>query len=446
METFFLSNLLLFARLLRELGFVIPPDRIGDLARVLDRIGVTRREDVYHATRALFVHRQTDLPLFDRAFRLFFSIQGNPQPSVIDPTQAPTARGWRPKTIEQLADEARQTEPRQANPPPTATEIVPLYSPVEILRHKRFDQLSDEELRQARRALQALEWRVSPRKTRRYKRIPRGARLDLSRLLRRNLKHGADLYELPARERKYEPRPLVVLADISGSMERYSRMVLQLVHALGYSALISRVEVFVFGTRLTRTTSELKRRSVDEALARIGARVPDWAGGTRIGDALKTFNYRWARRVLRQGAVVLIISDGWDRGDLDLLQTEMARLQRSCSRLIWLNPLLGDASFRAEVQGLRVALPFVDDHLPIHNLASLEQLVARLATIGPVRPLRRQRVQVSLKPALAHSPDQSQPIAELPQMGTSDYVRRTMVLRTVDGIPTFLYEENPSTP
>lgn len=437
---YFLSNLVLFARLLREIGFVVSPEQVSELARVLQKIGVTRRDDVYYAARAVFVTKQSELTAFERAFDLFFAIEGKPPQSVIDPTHAPVKRALRPKTIQQLAEEAKQNAARQGNEnAPEAAEI-PFYSAAEIFKTKRFDRFSDEELRAAQQLIAEMQWRVGARKTRRYKRIARGARLDLSRVLRRNLKHGADLYDLPVRARKFKPRPLVVLADLSGSMERYSRMVLHLVHALSASDVASHVETFVFSTRLTRITNDLKRRNVDAALARVSARVRDFGGGTRIGDALKTFNYQWARRVLRNGAVVLIISDGWDCGDLELLRNEMARLQKSCSRLIWLNPLLGNAAFRADAQGLQIALPFVDDHLPVHNLESLEQLVLVLSRVGASRPERRQlpRVEIPQHQEVVKN------FMDAPPLATSDYVRRTMVVRMVNGLPTFEQQENPS--
>lgn len=437
---YFLSNLLLFARLLREIGFIISPEQVSDLARVLKTIGVTRRDDAYHAARAIFVTKHSELATFERAFDLFFAMQGKPPHSVIDPTQAPVKRALRPKTIQQLAEEAKQNAPERGKQNAPESEEVPFFSAAEIFKTKRFDQFSDEELRTARRLMEQMQWRVGLRKTRRYKRIARGARLDLSRALRRNLKHGAELYDLPARERKFKPRPLIILADISGSMERYARMVLHLVHALSASDVASQVETFVFGTRLTRITNDLKRKSVDAALARIAGRAHDIGGGTRIGDTLKTFNYQWARRVLRNGAVVLMISDGWDCGDLELLQKEIARLQKSCSRLIWLNPLLGNAAFRADAQGLQIALPYVDDHLPVHNLESLEQLVYVLSRVGATRPRRKQLPRVKIPERV----ESAQKFMDAPPLATSDYVRRTMVLKIVDGIPAIEYEDNPS--
>ncbi len=440
MADFFLPNLLLFSRLLRELGFATSPEQTSDLARVLKTIGVTRSDNVYFAARALFVHKHSEIALFDRAFDLFFAMQGKPQQNFIDPTQAPVARAYRPKTIQQLAEEGKQNAPREGKENSPESEEIPFYSSAEILRTKRFDQFTEEELRAARRFIEQMNWRVGLRKTRRYKRISRGARLDLSRALRRNLKHGAELYDLPAREKKFKPRPLIILADISGSMERYSRMVLHLVHALSASDVASHVETFVFSTRLSRITNDLKYKSVDAALARVSAHVQDFGGGTRIGDALKTFNYKWTRRVLRNGAVVLIISDGWDRGDLELLRDEMARLQKNSARLIWLNPLLSGASFQAEAQGLKIALNFVDDHLSVQNLASLEQLVNVLGTIRDSRPERRQLPRVEIPREETTTQKRMDPT----QLATSDYVRRTMVVKIIDGVPTFVKEENPS--
>jgi hypothetical protein len=192
---------------------------------------------------------------------------------------------------------------------------------------------------------------------------------------------------LPRRIRRTRPRPLVVIADVSGSMERYTRMLLRFVHALAQRRV--GVEAFLFATRVTRVTRDLKRDRVDEAVSAIARHVQDWAGGTRIGDALREINMLWARRVLQRGAVVLIVSDGWDRGDPAILSAEIARLQRSCHRLVWLNPLLGSSDYEPLTRGMRAARPFVDDFLPAHNLASVEALAAHLNTLPFCRPVRR---------------------------------------------------------
>jgi uncharacterized protein with von Willebrand factor type A (vWA) domain len=215
----------------------------------------------------------------------------------------------------------------------------------------------------------------------------------MRRTLRQNMRYGGEPITLAWRETQREPRPLVVICDISGSMERYSRILLQFVHAV--SSKLGEVESFVFGTRLTRITRQLRHKDIDDSIDAVTKHVRDWSGGTRIGDAVREFNYRWGRRVLGRGPVVLLISDGWDRGDPETLSREMDRLQRSCHRLIWLNPLLGSPGYEPLTLGMQAALPFVDDFLPVHNLVSLEQLGQRLSTIGDARTARRQRLRPS---------------------------------------------------
>jgi uncharacterized protein with von Willebrand factor type A (vWA) domain len=234
-----------------------------------------------------------------------------------------------------------------------------------------------------------MSWRLGTRKTRRREKAPHGELIDYRRTLRHSLKHGGVPIELRRRQRRERMRPLVLICDISGSMDRYSRLLLQFVHALEQG--LDSVEVFVFSTRLTRITRELRKRNVDEAIEQVVKSVDDWSGGTRIGEAIKTFNYVWSRRVLRSGAMVVMISDGWDRGDPKLLATEMARLQRSCRRLIWLNPLLGAPGYQPLTQGIRAALPFVDAFLPIHNLKSLEALADILSDMDDSPPVRSTR-------------------------------------------------------
>jgi len=202
------------------------------------------------------------------------------------------------------------------------------------------------------------------------------------------MRHGGEMFDLAVRGPKLKRRQLVVLCDISGSMDRYTRLLLHFLHSVESSR--ERTEVFVFSTRLTRITRTLHRRDADAAIAAVTGRVHDWAGGTRIGEALREFNRRWARRVLGHGAIVMIISDGWDRGDPRVLAHEMERLQRASYRLLWLNPLLGSANYEPLTQGLTAALPYVDDFLPVHNLASLEALAILLNRVQEGRPSRKQ--------------------------------------------------------
>jgi uncharacterized protein with von Willebrand factor type A (vWA) domain len=397
-----LHNLLLFGRLLRGLGLDVNPGRMIDLVQALDHIDLRRKADFYHAARSLLVHRREDIPLFDAAFKAFWR-----KPAEgwrLDLDAAREQRRWRrPSIIPPPLRESENSLGEQSRDPSSAADQPPVleatftYSAREVLRRKDFAELTGEELEAVKRLMAELVWRLGKRRTRR-RRPGQGPLFDLRRTLRRNLKYGGEVLEWARREPKLKPRPLVVIADISGSMERYTRLLLQFIYSLA-EGLEQQVEAFVFGTRLTCITRQLRGRDADRALEAISGSVPDWSGGTRIGEALKTFNFDWARRVLGHGAVVLLISDGWDRGDADLLRDEMARLQRSCYRLVWLNPLLGSPQYEPLTRGMQAALPYVDDFLPVHNLASLENLADDLARLGEHRHERRQRVGV--RPAYA---------------------------------------------
>lgn len=382
---YFLHNLIIFGRVLRGLGLDVNPGRMIDLVQALDLIDINRREDFYHTARSLLVHRHADIPLFDRAFELFWRkpverwealdivslIKEKPaEPLVIPPplTQAEVSA-----QNEGERDSAEMSER-------TVIEITKTYSDREVLRLKDFAELNAEEIESIRRLMQQLAIRLGVRRTRR-RRPGNGHRIDLRRTLRKIYKHGGEVLVWARREPKYKPRPLVIIADISGSMERYTRLLLHFIYGLAHS-LNQPVEAFVFSTRLTRITRQLKNRVIDRALGDVSQVVLDWAGGTRTGESLKDFNFIWGRRVLGRGAVVLIISDGWDRGDMDLLRREMSRLQRSCYRLIWLNPLLGSPVYEPLTRGMQTALPFTDDFLPVHNLASLEDLAGHLASLS----------------------------------------------------------------
>ncbi len=253
-----------------------------------------------------------------------------------------------------------------------------------MLKDKNFGDFSEAELELARRLMERMRWRSARRLTRRSERAPRGRRLDLRRTVRRAFSTAGETLSWARKERKLKPRPLVLICDVSGSMERYTRLLLQFLHTVSHGTGAS-VETFVFATRLTRITPSLRRRRVVDALARVADDVADWSGGTRTGESLASFNRAWARRVLGRGAVVLIISDGWDRGDVEQLGKEMARLHRTSYRLMWLNPLLGSPNYRPLTRGMQAALPHLDDFLPVHNLNALEALVDRLAGL----PIRR---------------------------------------------------------
>jgi uncharacterized protein len=274
-------------------------------------------------------------------------------------------------------------------PPQLLTDKALTYSLDETLKKKRFDHMTSAELEAAKAALRRFAWRVGERRTRRFKSAKQGERLDYRRSFRQALRYGGEWLELRFKARKHKPRPLVVLADVSGSMERYARLLLHFMHAVTQHLQRKNIETFAFGTRLTRITKNLERRDVDTALSEVGKSVNDWAGGTRIGSSLALFNRRYAKQVLGRGAVVLLISDGWDQGEPQVLGAAVERLQKTCHRLIWLNPLIGTTDFKPQTRGLLAALPFVDDFLSIHNLNSLEQLAQHLESISSQRSARR---------------------------------------------------------
>jgi hypothetical protein len=389
-----LNNLVHFGQVLHAAGLDVPAGRMVDVARALEHIGVGRRTDFYFTLRSLLVHRPQDFPLFDEAFRIFW--------------RRPPG-DWSTQDLRAMGEQRRVGPPEVEIPPAGSaaghaasadTLAAPLervaamsYSDREVFRAKDFAEFTEAELEDARTAVAALTWDAGTRRTRRW--TPgRGRAIDLRRIVRHNAPFGGEPIALPRRERTTKPRPLVLLCDVSGSMERYARLLLHFVH--GVSARAGRVETFLFATRLTRVTRDLTRRNRRRTMQRLPWNVPDWGGGTRIGEALRTFNTRWARRVMGRGPVVLLISDGWDRGEPGLLRGEMARLQRSCHRLIWLNPLLGSADYRPMTRGMQAALPFVDDFLPVHNLESLDALARHLNQLPRRRARRARAAQITL--------------------------------------------------
>jgi uncharacterized protein with von Willebrand factor type A (vWA) domain len=368
---FLAGNVLLFGRVLRAAGLDVHHARLLDAVRSLEWVGIRSRADVAAALRCLLVHRETDLARFDEAFALFFRAHRPPAPGL-----PLFSLGERPRVVATPAPgSALRVEIDGAEPGTgAATRAVGAWSAAGVLRTKDFADFSEADLERARVLLRDLPWSLSVRRTRRWQRASAGD-VDLRPLLRQNLTRGGDLVQLPRRKRATGLRPIVVLADVSGSMERYSQVLLSFVYGLAHSA--ARVEAFLFATKLTRVTRPLVDHRGAAVFTRVARDVQDWGGGTRIGEALRTFNLRWARRVIRNGPIVLIVSDGWDRGDPALLGRELARIRRSCRRVIWLNPLLG-AGYEPLTRGMQAALRHVDDFLPVRNLASLEQLANHL--------------------------------------------------------------------
>jgi hypothetical protein len=368
------DHFLAFGRLLRQFGVPVDPRQMIDLLAALAYIEIGRYEDVYLTCRSLLVRRREHLPVFDEAWEFFWAAQRQGPPAGIALPDSPAKELRVPRRLQRQREQ--QADDSQARQEQDEIEIQMSYSQSEQLRQKDFAQFTADEMDQARELMAQISYRIARRPVRRF--TPgRGRRIDARRTMRQTLRSGGEAVTLLRKERKHKQRPLVVLCDISGSMDRYSRMLIQFVHTI--SAGLQHVETFVFGTRLTRITRLLEHKDIDEAVRLVGASVLDWGGGTRIGEAIRSFNFVWGRRVLGRGAVVLLISDGWDRGDPALLAAETARLHRTSHRLIWLTPLLGMPGYQPVTRGLQAALPHVDDFLPVHNLHSLEELGAKLA-------------------------------------------------------------------
>lgn len=365
------AHVVSFACALRRLGLLVGSQQIADAATAIDILGLRRKEDVRQAFSCAFVCRSEEREVFNLAFEAFWRAHSS---GIALPGLRSAQPASRPKQLSRVldalgrrADAERRERSRQRTP-----DAILTYSAVEALRKKDFAAFTPRELEEAVALLRRLRWRADMMPVRRLKTGPEGRRFHLPSTLRRNLGRGAEILELGKRGPVMRMRPIVVLCDISGSMERYSRMLLHFMHVV--TSGFQRVESFVFGTRLTCVTRFLRVRNVDEALHVVARAVDDWGGGTRIGQCLKEFNFRWLRRVLRSSGVVVLISDGIDRGDQRLLADEMARLRRSCHRLMWLNPLLGYEDYQPLTRGMRAALPHVTDFLPVHNLEALEEL------------------------------------------------------------------------
>ena len=381
-----LDNLLNFGRLLRRAGIDIHPGRVLDLIEALGHVNLGARDEVYHTCRALLVHRHEQIPIFDRAFAAFWREHHKG-----DAPSAPRREESRASALDigdVLAPDALMAPPRadETKGEPSEEKRLKTWSDLGALADKDFAAFTSDELAEAGAALSRLVWTPGERRTRRWIR-GRGPRIDLRRAISESVRTGGDVVTLPRLTRRVLPRPLVLLCDVSGSMERYARVLLHFAHAV--TSRHHRVEAFLFSTELTRITRQLRLPRPDDALAAVSRAVPDWSGGTRIGGAVRQFHQRWGRRVLNGGPVVLLVSDGWDRGDPGELRDQIARLQRSCYRLVWLNPLIGTADYAPLTRGLQAALPFVDDFLPARTLTNLADLALHLNALA--RPAQKGR-------------------------------------------------------
>jgi uncharacterized protein with von Willebrand factor type A (vWA) domain len=386
------ENVMHFARLLRAAGLRIGPDRVLDSVRALEIAGADqfplRREDWYWTMSAVLLSRQEQRPIFDQAFNIFWR-----DPKLAEKMMQlllPQAHGRAPKPETQqsqrLTDALFDQKRNEGREERIELEARLTFSSREVLQRMDFDSMSAAELAQAKQMISQLRLPLPLVRTRRKKISANGKSIDLRATLRQSLREGGDTIALVRTAPRELHPPLVVLCDISGSMNPYARMFLHFLHAITNDR--DRVSVFVFGTRLTNITRQLRHRDVDVAMARVADAIKDWSGGTRIGASLREFNFKWARRTLGQNACALLVSDGLDREAGEGLAEEMERLAKSCRYLVWLNPLLRYEKFEARPAGVRAMLPHVDLFLPVHNLRSLVDLAKTLSS--PMRPVKNQ--------------------------------------------------------
>ena len=380
------ANLVHFGGLLRRAGLPVGSDAVIASVHALELIGIEDRTQVRAGLRALMVQRHEHQATFDTAFDLFWR----------DPTAANQAAALamldnKPPREQAPAPGSRRVaeamaspqQPRAAEDRPPELDAVMTVSEREQLQTMDFEQMSAAQITNAKAEIRRLALPLDNRRTRRFRPDASGPRVDLAATLRSSLRQGGEILELSRRRRVVRPPPLVVLCDISGSMARYAQLLLHFLHAVANSR--PRVHVFLFGTRLSNITRQLRYRDAEVAFQMVAAAVPDWSGGTRIGESIALFNQVWARRVLGQGAVVLLLTDGLDRDGAAGLEGAMDRLHRSSRRLIWLNPLLRWEGFQPKSQGIRAMLPHVDEFRTVHNLDSLRALVDLLSRPAPAR-------------------------------------------------------------
>ncbi len=377
-----LENLIGFSRVLRHAGIRVQPARVPELVTALGLVDLGSREDVYYACRTLLLRRHDEIPLFDRAFEVFWS-RRRARAAPVDQDGFDRLSGRSAEAQDLVASDMLLPEdaPEGADDDRGQTEDpargLKTWSRQAGLASRDLAALTADEWAQARDLLARLPWDPGERRTRRWV-AGNGPRIDLKRAIARSVPTGGDIVSLPRRTKRMKPVRLVLLCDVSGSMERYVRALLHFAYALSRRHT---VETFLFSTTVTRITRELGTARPDEVMSAVVRTVHDWSGGTRIGSSMREFHQRWGRRVLYGAPMVLIVSDGWDCGDPAELAAEIARLQRSARRLIWLNPLIGTTGYEPLTRGLQAALPFVDDFMPVRTLNNLTDLAVHLSAV-----------------------------------------------------------------
>ena len=365
------TNLLAFGRVLKELGLKVTLSQVMDASRSLGLVDISRKKDFHAALRSNLVSDKEDLPLFERAFDLFWrDRQDFMMRSVQDPDVASDEIETKPEGIDGgLEDVLAQASREDRDQGDDSDMLLPVYSPYETLSKKDFSEMGIEESRAISRALLLIATKIATQVSRRKKRAAKGDEIDLRSSMRRNVKYGGEIMELVSRKRRIKKTRVVLLCDVSGSMDCYSRFLIQFMYGLQNE--LWGAETFVFSTSLSRITHLIRTRDIERALEKISATVLGWSGGTNIGHSLYTFNRQFAPSLVTHRTVIVIISDGWDRGDVSLLEREMRSLKRRCRKIIWLNPLLASENYEPLCKGMQAALPYLDLFLSVHNLKSL---------------------------------------------------------------------------
>lgn len=388
------ANILHFARLLRRAGLPVGPADMLAATDAATRVDIGNKQQVRAALRATLIHRHEHEDLFNQAFAQFWrdpdAVRAAAAIELLAAGKAPPKEKAPPGTRRLSEAMAKPRErPEKPQAPRQEVDMVLTVSEQERLQQMDFEAMGAEEIAHAKAEIRRLTLPLDLKRTRRRRPDKHGAHLDLRATIRASLRHGGEILDIARARRVEKPPPLVVICDISGSMGRYSQILLHFLHAVANDR--DRVQVFLFGTRLTNITRQLKHRDAEVAFQMVAHAVPDWSGGTRIGEALSLFNRHWARRTLGQGAVVLLVTDGLDRDGAAGLPENMERLHKSCARLIWLNPLLRWSGFEPRSQGIRAMLPHVDEFRPVHNLDSLRALIATLSAPARAGAMDRWR-------------------------------------------------------
>ena len=376
-----------FGRFLRQAGYPVGSGEIMEAVKAVNYIKIEKREDFRQALKTCLLSNYKLIPLFDQLFEIYWR---NPDKienvsNILKRLNESRIDVEKKNLIKENIEDIFKKQFSETNTPDQELDKsdkvnIHLYSPFEQLKSKRFDHYSDEELEEAKKFINNRTWELPKRRLRRLRSGKFGNKLDIRNTIRNNIFPSQDFVQLSWKKPKVKARPLVILMDISGSMDHYTRILMHFIHSI--NSIGERVEAFTFGTRLTRITKYLKEKSVNDSIEIINGLVKDWSGGTKIGETMQQFNYRWARRILGNGTIVLIITDGWDTGNTKLLGQEFDRLHRSCYRLIWLNPNLGYQDFEPITKGVQIIMKYADDFLPIHNLQCLDDLGNMLLSLN----------------------------------------------------------------